>query len=146
VRESKDWDIELIKEKSRYDELQIKLIRAEAELRKLKDDQKMKHFNDGLGCCSTAADPSAPPPPYLNTGSPSESVDSYDNNTDAPHTSDDEEGEDGYHRHTVTVDVHHGSEFRRPPTRRLPEFSFSESILEEIESENSPNKRKTQCT
>ena len=142
IRDFKDLDIELMKEKERNRELQQKLHRAESELDSLQRDGQMKHFNDGLA--GDSADPSAPPPPYLASGSPCDSVTSSDNNLDAP--SDDDDDEDGYNHHVVTVDVHHGTPLRRSVLHRRQEFSFTDSILEEIESDASPNKPKTHYT
>ena len=98
----------------------------------LKMESKMKRFNEHVTCESVG--PSAPP--CLACESPSESVTSSDNNIDAPS---DEDQDDGYSHHVVSVDVHQGSSRPRSLVQRHRQFSFTDSILEEIEGETSPS-------
>ena len=132
-RDVRDLEHELEREREQKRKLQQELIRTEAELMDLKMETKMKHFNQELTGDHTSidTDPSAPPPPPYGTSvSPNHSFTSYDNNIDV--TSDEEDDHLNSTR-VVRVDVHSANS--RRTASQACEFSFTDSVLEYIESD-----------
>lgn len=163
IKNVAQFEQELEKERERTRRLQNELIRTETELQEIKMQAKMKpllsvHNHHDLDSLSheSRGEPSAPPPPYGTVSvnghyavddahSVSSLVSRDDNNIEI--TSSDDTDSLIQRFHTVSVDVHRASssnsrDSHHPPQVggnpiiRRQEFSFTPSILEEIESDD----------